>query len=388
MPYFTIEDMQQLASQRGGKCLSEKYINNHTPLRWQCEKGHIWFSTPDNIKSNGVWCKLCKKLEKKDIHLEHLQQLAKERGGKCLSKKYINNITPLKWQCEKGHIWESSPYNIKEYGMWCAKCKKLEKQINELKLMQLFAKKRGGKCLSKKFVNSTTHLKWQCKKGHIWESSPDNLKYNGAWCPECTTLKKNTFSLKHMHQLAEKYGGKCLSKEYINDYTPLKWQCKKGHIWESRPYNIRNNGTWCLECNKIKENLAFLRSMKKEAEKYGGKCISEKYVNNITPMEWQCKRGHTWKATLQNVKNCGIWCTKCNKIERKADILNNLQTIAENYDGKCLSENYINTKTPLEWKCVKGHIWKTPPFNILNGLWCPECNKKDKRYSRMIILNP
>lgn len=50
--------MQELAKSRGGKCLSDKYINNRTKLRWQCNEGHIWKSTPNSIK-NGSWCPIC-----------------------------------------------------------------------------------------------------------------------------------------------------------------------------------------------------------------------------------------------------------------------------------------------------------------------------------------
>jgi len=32
--------MQQVAKKRGGKCLSEKYVNAKTKLEWECRKGH------------------------------------------------------------------------------------------------------------------------------------------------------------------------------------------------------------------------------------------------------------------------------------------------------------------------------------------------------------
>ena len=53
--------------------------------------------------------------------IEDMQKLAISRSGRCLSKNYINTNTKLKWQCKKGHIWEAIPSNIKK-GTWCPKC--------------------------------------------------------------------------------------------------------------------------------------------------------------------------------------------------------------------------------------------------------------------------
>ena len=47
---LTIRQMQELAKSREGKCLSKKYINARTKLRWQCKKGHKLMATPDSIK--------------------------------------------------------------------------------------------------------------------------------------------------------------------------------------------------------------------------------------------------------------------------------------------------------------------------------------------------
>ena len=96
-----------------------------------------------------------------------MQNLAKKRGGKCLSSKYYNIDTKLKWVCEKGHTWNAIPYTIKK-GTWCPNCVGKNKTISD---MQNLAKKRGGKCLSSKYYNNRTKLEWECKKGHIWESA-------------------------------------------------------------------------------------------------------------------------------------------------------------------------------------------------------------------------
>lgn len=56
-----------------------------------------------------------------------MHQIAKERKGKCLSKKYVSVDTLLKWQCVRGHVWNARPYTILHRGSWCGKCRYIER---------------------------------------------------------------------------------------------------------------------------------------------------------------------------------------------------------------------------------------------------------------------
>jgi len=61
MSEFTIEDMQQAAAFRGGKCLSSSMVKGDwdTPLQWQCAEGHVFTATPRLILLGGHWCPDC-----------------------------------------------------------------------------------------------------------------------------------------------------------------------------------------------------------------------------------------------------------------------------------------------------------------------------------------
>ncbi len=116
-----------------------------------------------------------------------MREMASERKGKCLSKKYTNAMTKLKWQCQKGHIWEATPYSIKSRKSWCPVCaisKNAESRKFTIQDMRDIAEKRGGRCLSKKYVSNIANLKWRCSNGHIWEAVPKVIK-RGGWCPMC-----------------------------------------------------------------------------------------------------------------------------------------------------------------------------------------------------------
>tara|TARA_B100001093_G_C26270558_1_gene776765 strand:- start:63 stop:281 length:219 start_codon:yes stop_codon:yes gene_type:complete len=58
---YTIEDMQNIAKSRGGECLSKTYINTKTHLKWKCKEGHVWSAIPNNIKTKKSWCPYCSK---------------------------------------------------------------------------------------------------------------------------------------------------------------------------------------------------------------------------------------------------------------------------------------------------------------------------------------
>ena len=110
--------------------------------------------------------------------------------------------------------------------------------------MREMATNRDGKCLSKVYINGDHKLKWQCSKGHQWETRPVSIR-SGSWCPHCA--KVAPLSIDIMRVLAAKHGGQCLSEKYINAYSKLKWQCAKGHQWKTKPELIRS-GSWCPVC--------------------------------------------------------------------------------------------------------------------------------------------
>lgn len=172
-----------------------------------------------------------------------MQQIAMDRNGKCLSKKYINSYTDLEWECVKKHTWKTTPHTIKQ-GAWCPYCAKNRKST--IKKMREIAELKNGKCLSKKYVNARTKLTWKCEKGHVWQSIPDNIKHK-SWCPVCAIENKKD-TIEKMQDFAEKKGGKCLSEIYINNATYLNWRCERGHEWKAKPNKILS-GRWCPKCN-------------------------------------------------------------------------------------------------------------------------------------------
>ncbi len=185
---------------------------------------------------------------------DNLVQIIQDKGGKCLSNTYINAKEKILVECKNGHQWWAFPDNLKK-GTWCKFCvmKEINKlRRTGINKMQEVAKKRGGKCLSEYYVNSDNKLTWECSEGHQWEANAKGIKYKGAWCPICGGSSK--LSIEEMQEIAVIRGGKCLSKSYVNNKTNLLWECKEGHHWEATPHNVKT-GQWCPVCygNKRKQ---------------------------------------------------------------------------------------------------------------------------------------
>ena len=303
---LTIEQMQAIAKERGGKCLSKKYVNQSTKLEWECAEGHRWKAVPDSIKHRQTWCPDCG--GRKRLTIKEMREIAKSRGGKCLSKKYVNQKTNLEWKCGKGHRWKATSTNVKR-GKWCSKCgtrKGTRYKKRTIENMQEIAKSRGGKCLSKKYVNMQTNLEWECAEGHRWKSKPVNICNAGSWCAKCAGILQLT--IEEMQEIAKSRGGKCLSKKYVDSRTKLEWECAEGHRWKVSGHTVKS-GTWCPKCAGVLQLT--IEQMQAIAKERGGKCLSKKYVNKKTKLEWECANGHRWKANSDNIEHNGAWCPEC-----------------------------------------------------------------------------
>lgn len=179
--------------------------------------------------------------------------------------------------------------------------------------MRFAAKKRRGECLSKAYIDSGTHLHWRCRHGHEWQATPNKIQ-QGKWCPRCAGKGK---TISDMQQAASLRDGMCLSKTYKGMFVKLLWQCGKGHKFKTMPNQVLNHGTWCPECYLESKGLTpaecrrQLREMKRLARSKGGRCLSTEYKNNQTHLQWRCKNGHEWMAAPSHTKHSGTWCATC-----------------------------------------------------------------------------
>ena len=363
-PDEAIEQLQELAADRGGECLSRRYLGTNHKLRWRCKEGHTWLAPPSSIRS-GRWCHRC--AHNIPLSLAEARKLARARGGECLAKTMKSGREPVRWRCENRHTWTAPASRIKNSSAWCLRCARMPRYT--LEDMQALAQERGGQCVSKRFVTVNHHLTWRCDKGHRWRATGGQLMNSGTWCPVCWGRRKGTIT--QMRALAKERGGKCLSPTYKSSTAVLRWRCAEGHEFSKAPVGV-SRGQWCPFCSRRGANVGgfILSEHKRLAQERGGQCLSPGYELAGKPLRWRCQQGHEFSMSSATVTGGG-WCPECAHTRRPK--LDEFRALAKARGGECVSERYVNSTQPLTFVCAKGHRWSTRPANLRKGSWCPKC---------------
>ena len=289
--------------------------------------------------------------------------------GKCLDSFYINSRTKMNWECKENHQWQATFHNVYGLNSWCPYCSGNNKHSLNI-INEWLVCKPNGKCLSIEYVNNRTAMKWQCGKcNYIWQATWLAVHKDNNWCPKCANNAKPTMEFINNWILENFPNGKCLTKIYKNNQTKMEWDCGNNHKWNASWANLYNKKHWCPYCaKKAKYNLEFIKKWINENH-IDGKCLSQNYVNNRTPLEWQCEKcNNSWFARWRDVHYHNNWCPYCSKLS-KPTIQNIYDFLTKNHPGSfCLTESYKNNHTKMEWKCKHGHVWKSN--------WSMICNKK------------
>lgn len=367
----TFARLREYVRRRGGAVLSPAYVNGRTPLRYRCAEGHVWSRGPTYLLQ-GHWCPVCtptgagaRKLSwkqltqrrllaivkrrggelltplsewtskirircehgheweerharvdetkwcprcKEESLLERVRELARQRGGECLSTACRSLAERLTWRCAHGHRFQAVASAV-EIGEWCRKCRLLKRGSREQ--MDELARERGGLCLSKRYANRMAKLRWRCAEGHVWDATPAMI-IDGSWCPACRRQaqigrKATRLTIGDMRAIAVERGGACLSRRYFGNQVHLRWRCFRGHTWSARPNQIRQGG-WCPICSySIPGTLEGMRAL---AERHAGRCLTRTWHNHKEPVRFECSRGHRF-LLLGVVAKSGVWCPEC-----------------------------------------------------------------------------
>jgi hypothetical protein len=215
----------------------------------------------------------------------------------------------------------------------------------------------------------------------VWDAQPSDVK-GGHWCPECTIHVSERICREMFERIFDKKFPKRKPKWLINPDTGKKMEldgfCKELNLafeyQGQHHYKVTGFSTEELLVKQIGRD-----KLKRE--------ICDK--NNILLIEVPYKIGYEDlpKFIITECQNKGIEVphVRLDAFDYKSfniyspGKLEKLQRIAEERGGKCLSDAYINSTTPLKWQCKEGHVWETKPINITQGRWCPRCGRRRKK---------
>ena len=374
------------AESKGGKCLSSVYINGDSILDWECYEGHRWPARFRKVVGENQWCKKClhESLKVKDA-LNKAKKYAVEKGGNCLSSEYINIKRKLKWVCAGSHEWESSFEEVVNQKHWCSICSNY--YYKEHKIRSLFEyifndnfKKSRPKWNINPKTNTPLELDGYNKDYKL------AFEFQGVQHYELGGFNKTQEDLDY---IIEKDGFKktnCLKMGvrllviddiFDIDNADLFIDYILSLLKENKIIITKKlNKDEMIEIflkNQSKQ-VEFLGTAKEYAKSKGGLCLSNNYLNNKTKLLWKCDKGHEWHSTYDSVRR-GSWCSYCDGKFSKEEGLNKSKEMAIKNGGLCLSAKYKNARTKLLWKCAKNHEWESTYDNVRSGGWCKLCKK-------------
>ena len=171
-----------------------------------------------------------------------------------------------------------------------------------------------------------------------------------------------------------------MSPLYMGVVARYEFQCAQGHRWTATGANMLH-GHWCSQCAYEAKRQAYrltdgLARLQAAALKHKGACLSECYVDQQTRYLFRCQHGHEWHTTGSIIFS-GRWCSACHFNGRRLGI-DAMREIAQARGGRCLSKEYSNSNSKLEWECHRGHTWHAVPGGISQGHWCAQCAILDR----------
>lgn len=194
---LTIEDCHRIAEENGFVFLGDECLGAQVKMPWICVCGRECMATTTSVKA-GRRCVKCAYLK---TTIEELKDFAIGKGGICLSDQY-NATEKHTWQCSEGHIWDAMWSSVKTGG-WCPDCAGYKSYT--IKDCVALAEEMGGKCLEVDYINRKTIMRWECENGHLFESTFGRIINDNGWCPECMIRGRQGQLYKIVSQIFPEY---------------------------------------------------------------------------------------------------------------------------------------------------------------------------------------
>lgn len=163
-----------------------------------------------------------------------------------------------------------------------------------------------------RYTHSKTKVDYSCPIHGTFCAFPANVE-SGMRCRKCANDARRTTPESHARQVRKVHGNSLIVvDDYVGAHTKIRYECPKHGIFLAAPYNVIHNQSGCRRCY---EETIGPRSRKphatyaKQASLLGVRVV-DRYITAITPIRHQCKKGHTW-STSPNQLLSGYGCPLC-----------------------------------------------------------------------------
>lgn len=196
-------------------------------------------------------------------------------------------------------------------------------------------------------------------------------------------------TLEDVKEFCRENGIKCLSIEYINSTTKMRFECKCGEEFYRTWNKLKEGRIKCEKCSG--KRRITIQEVKKESLEYGSECYSEEIKSTKKPLKFKCVKcgnsfSRSWESICRNSPKKFL-CSDCGYEERgekRALNIEAIKTEVSKYGVDLLSSSYKNAKEKLDFRCTCGNIFASNWSNIIKSrdskgfICCPECSHKHR----------
>tara|TARA_B110000027_G_C16101541_1_gene293325 strand:- start:111 stop:1886 length:1776 start_codon:yes stop_codon:yes gene_type:complete len=348
-----IEEINAFVKQLGGRCLSDKYINNEHDLKFQCKQGHIFYESWSDIQFGLRWCKECspnryigETLSR--MILEHLLSTS-------FPSVYLESMNGLQLDgyCSKmniafeyqgyQHFTRKSHFHQTTSQYRSQRLRDLEKkhlcQANEIILIEIFEFKNIKKSRIPVFVEE---VKRALDELNIqFNHKPFNLDLERLYRGRETTVYNKAKAI-----IAAANGN---IQGYIGSESNHLVTCRLGHESKKKLSVLKKNGFNCSHC----VNQEKYTKLKTSIEQRGGKLLTTrlKQTGYSNLYDWECDKGHKNTTKGQYLIN-KHWCRRC-------QINNQTTQIDKEYFIKVAADTSFTTDEKLQILNIKSGVFYT-----------------------------
>lgn len=196
--------------------------------------------------------------------------------------------------------------------------------------------------------------------------------------------RKYTYEqVKYFVEVESNSGCKLLSKEYQNNTTKMKFQCKCGEMFETTFRCFKNRDkrqcNQCVRINSSQKQSFNIGYIKNQFKKQGYIPLFNSYNNATEKLLIKDKNNYRLLLSYDKLKQQRRPLRFSISNPYTIENIHNFLQI-NNIKYKLLSKIFVSSKnSKLLWKCNKGHIFKCTWDKFAQGTRCPICFGNQKK---------
>ena len=415
---LSIKDVRLCVESEGCQLVSSSFKGVDKPLQIKCSCGDIFVTNYKTFKHDGKnSCNECTGYHRWD-YIKVKDYVLANSDSKLVSKKYVNNTSPLKFRCSCGEAFTTSLKNFQVGKRTCDTCGRtfidttglrLGRQSKKYEDIKYYIETESGsdcKLLSEAYISGEKKLQLKCKCGEVFYTSYNSFLHSDTRrCKKCTSkLVSSLFKLKyedvkHFINIKSSSGCELMSKEYLLAKELIDIKCWCGRVFTTSWDSFKNKGKrQCNECGWQNTSDSLVLSYNDIANRIsnhmGAELVTseDNYTNTRSRIDVKCSCGSTYNTTYNSFINSNGKCPECAAMSigdsnRKTTEKFTAEVSVLGENKYVLISDYFGAHEKVSIMHLDcGRTYEVTPTSFLSGSRCPQCREsKGERRIRVFL---